>query len=166
LSTDAVVHSLYEDPEVAAAVVEHFGPEVAPDGSVDRAALAERAFATADDRAWLEGQLWPRVGARIVEWRQALEAQAPGPRAAVVEVPLLFEAGMEGAFDATISVVAEEDVRHERAAARGHRALDERAARQLSQAEKAARSTYVVENDGTPEELEHKLSEILGMLAG
>ena len=51
---------------------------------------------------------------------------------------------MDGAYDATIAVVADEDVRAERAAARGHAAVDERAARQLSQEEKAARATYVV----------------------
>src|SRR2546421_7706464 len=63
LSTDAVVHDLYQSDEVKAAVAERFGSSVAPDGGVDRAALAERAFATAEDRAWLEGLLWPRVGA-------------------------------------------------------------------------------------------------------
>ena len=71
-----------------------------------------------------------------------------------MEVPLLFESGMQGAFDATIAVVADEAVRAERAGARGHAALDERAARQLSQQEKAQRATYVVVNDGTVEELE------------
>ena len=43
-------------------------------------------------------------------------------------------------------------------------ALDERSARQLSQEEKAARSTFVVDNDGDVVELEHKLSAILDML--
>ena len=72
----------------------------------------------------------------------------PPPRAAVVETPLLFEAGMEGAYDATIAVVADEDVRAERAGARGHAAVDERAARQLPQDEKADRATFAVANDG------------------
>ena len=74
--------------------------------------------------------------------------------AAVVETPLLFEAGLEEAYDATIAVVADEDVRAERAAARGHAAVDERAARQLPQEEKARRATFVVRNDGTSSELE------------
>ena len=51
---------------------------------------------------------------------------------------------MEADYDATIAVVADEDVRAARAAARGHAAVDERAARQLSQDEKAQRATYVV----------------------
>ncbi len=165
LSTDAVVHELYEDPEVVRAVSERFGPEVAPDGRVDRAAVARAAFATPEDRAWLEELLWPRVGARMVQWREALEQAAPPPRAAVVEVPLLFESGMEQAFDATIAVITDEGIRAERADARGHAALAERGARQLSQEEKAQRATYVVVNDGTISELEAKLSEILAMLA-
>jgi dephospho-CoA kinase len=166
LSTDAVVHELYASDEVRDAVVARFGPEVASGGVVDRAALAERAFATAEDRGWLEGLLWPRVGARMASWREELEARAEPPRAAVVEIPLLFEAGMEGAFDATIAVISAETVRAQRASERGHRALDERAARQLTQTEKAQRATYVVENDGGVDELKAKLSSVLDMLVG
>jgi dephospho-CoA kinase len=164
LSTDAVVHELYASDEVRDAVLERFGPDVAPGGVVDRSVLATRAFATPEQRAWLEGLLWPRVGARMAAWREGLEHADPPPRAAVVEVPLLFEAGMQGAFAATIAVLADERLRSERAAARGHEALDERGQRQLSQAQKAERATYVVLNDGTADELEHKLSSILDKL--
>jgi dephospho-CoA kinase len=100
----------------------------------------------------------------MVQWREALERGDSTPRAAVVEVPLLFESGMDGAFDATIVVVADEEVRAERAGARGHQALAERSARQLSQQEKAQRATYVVENEGTIEELESNLSAVLDKL--
>jgi dephospho-CoA kinase len=158
------VHELYDDSEVKSAVTERFGDAVAPDGVVDRSAVAKAAFATAEDRHWLEGILWPRVGERIVRWREELAHRSPPARAGVVEVPLLFEAGLERAFDATIAVVADEDVRAERAGARGHEALAERGARQLSQDEKAERATYVVVNDGTVEQLEDKLSSVLDML--
>ena len=82
----------------------------------------------------------------------------------MVEVPLLFESGMESVFDATIAVIAEEETRRRRASERGHQALDERAARQLSQQEKSQRATYTVVNDGTVADLERKLSAILEML--
>lgn len=164
LSTDRVVHELYEDPEVIQEAVDRFGAEVAPGGQIDRSEVARRAFATPEDRGWLEGLLWPRVGARIVDWRKHVDEGSPPPRAAVVEVPLLFESGLQGQFDATIAVVADETVRSERAGARGHAAVQERSARQLSQQEKAQRATYVVENDGTFEDLESKLSAILVML--
>lgn len=164
LSTDEVVHQLYESDEVRDAVVERFGPSVAREGAVDRAAVARAAFAGPEDRRWLEALLWPRVGARIAEWREGLENETKPPRAAVVEVPLLFESDMDQAFDATIAVVADEDVRAERAGARGHEALAERGARQLTQQEKADRATYTVTNDGSVEDLEEKLSGILAML--
>lgn len=161
LSTDRVVHELYDTPEVRRAVVERFGESVVPGGVVDRAALAARAFATAGDRAWLEGVLWPRVGARMARWREDVAHASPRPRAAIVEVPLLFEAGMQAAFDATIAIVADEALRAERAGSRGHTALSERAARQLTQEEKAQRATYVVVNDTSIGELESKLSNVL-----
>lgn len=165
LSTDRVVHELYDDPEIRDAVIDRLGPSVAPDGDIDRGAVARLAFATDEQRSWLEGLLWPRVGARIVQWREQLERSSPAPRAGVIEVPLLFESGMEGAFDATIAVIAAEDLRAERAGARGHEALAERGARQLSQQEKAQRATYVVVNDGSVQDLEAKLSAILEILA-
>jgi dephospho-CoA kinase len=131
---------------------------------VDRGELAARAFAADGDLGWLEGLLWPLVRERVDVWREQQMRATPPPRAAVVEVPLLFEGGGEEVYDATIAVIADEPVREARAQARGHRALAERDARQLSQKEKAARSTYVVVNDGDVDELEHKLSSILGML--
>jgi dephospho-CoA kinase len=164
LSTDAVVHELYESDEVRDLVVERFGASVAPGGVVDRGVLAGRAFATPEDRGWLEGMLWPQVGSRMAAWRESVGALELEPRAAVVEVPLLFESGMEAAFDATIAVLADEEIRAERAAARGHHALDERGKRQLTQSEKAQRAAFVVVNDGTVDELEHKLSAILDKL--
>lgn len=158
------MHELYETPTVRQAVIGRFGEQVGPGGQIDRAALARVAFANAEDRRWLEGLLWPRVGVRMAEWRRGVEEAEPAPRAGVVEVPLLFESGMEQAFDATIAVVSDEQVRSERAQSRGHQALDERAARQFSQEEKAGRATYVVVNDGTVEQLESKLSAVLAML--
>jgi dephospho-CoA kinase len=160
-----VVHELYMTDEVRDAVVARWGPEVAPHGAVDRSAIARTAFATPEDRAWLEGLLWPRVAARVAAWREEVGHRQPPPVAAVVETPLLFEAGMDRIYDATVAVVADEDVRRDRAAARGHHAVDERTARQLPQEEKAARATYVVANSGTIEELTLALSRVLENLS-
>ena len=127
-----------------------------------RATLAIAALGLRpEERAWLEGLIWPKVGERIAEWRAAESSRAP---VLVVEVPLLFEAGNEAAYDATIAVIADDEVRAERAAARGHEAVDERTARHLSQDEKAERATYVVHNSGTLAELEQELSSVLAKL--
>lgn len=165
ISTDAVVHELYASERVLSAIRERWGDDViGPDGSADRAAIARHVFATPAEREWLEQLLWPLVGERVWSFRVEQESADPAPKAAVVETPLLFEAGMDQMYDATIAVVADEDVRAARAAARGHEAVDERAARQLTQDEKAQRATYVVRNDGTEADLEASLSSALGKL--
>jgi dephospho-CoA kinase len=160
LSTDAVTHELLATDEVRDLLVEKLGPEVAPDGRIDRAAVASQVFGDDEKRKWLESVLWPRVGQRVAEFRESVEDRP----AAVVEVPLLFESGMESVFDKTIVVVADEKVRAGRATARGHQLVEARSARQLTQDEKSERADFVVRNDGTVEELETKLSEVLEKL--
>ncbi|HTZ65675.1 MAG TPA: dephospho-CoA kinase [Solirubrobacteraceae bacterium] len=165
LSSDAVVHELYEcDPRLRDALVARFGEDVAPGGVVDRAAVARHAFARDEDRAWLEGLLWPMVGERVASWLVEVRSKRPAPAAAIVEVPLLFEAGMDGLYDATVAVVVDEDVRRRRAQARGHVLQEARSARQLAQREKADRATFAVCNDGSEEELTAQLSDVLEKL--
>jgi dephospho-CoA kinase len=166
LSTDAVVHDLLATDELRDIVVARLGDDVLLDGGLDRSLIAERVFGDDEARKWLEAELWPRVGQRVIEWRQATEALHPPPRAMVVEVPLLFESGMDPVFDATIAVVADEKLRAERAGARGHAALSERTGRQLSQREKAERADFEVRNDGTLDELKGTLSRVLARLDG
>jgi dephospho-CoA kinase len=160
LSTDAVTHELLSTDEVRDLLVAELGREVAPGGSVDRSAVASRVFGDDEKRKWLEGVVWPRVGERVAQFRESVEDQP----AAIVEVPLLFESGMEALFDKTIVVVADEDLRAERAGARGHELVEARVARQLTQDEKAQRADFVVRNDGTFDDLEAKLSDVLERL--
>jgi dephospho-CoA kinase len=163
LSSDAVVHQLLESEQLRAALVERWGEEVAPGGSVDRTRIGEIVFAEPDELAWLESQVHPLVAERMVEWLTELPAET---ELAVVEVPLLFEGGREAVFDATVAVVAAEELRRLRAEARGHALVDEREARQLSQAEKAERADHVVANDGSVEDLERALSALIDKLRG
>jgi dephospho-CoA kinase len=161
ISSDAVVHELLGSEEVRDRLVQRWGEDVAPDGEVDRRRVGEIVFESPRELAWLEAELHPRVAERIAAWRAGLPE---GTEVAVVEVPLLFEAAMEGAFDETVAVVADEDVRRERAEARGHALIEERAARQLHQDDKAARANHVVRNDGSLEDLEKSLSELMAQL--
>ncbi len=158
LSTDQVAHELLADPEVRDALIERWGEEVAPDGEVDRGRVAEIVFADPGELAWLESRLHPRVGAHVLGWRKRLE---PGTEAAVVEVPLLFEAAMEDAFDATVAVVADDQVRERRLRERGQAGLAGREDRQLDQAEKSGRADHVLRNDGTLDELERAVATVL-----
>jgi dephospho-CoA kinase len=162
LSSDAVVHELLDSEPLVGRLVERWGPEIAAEGDVDRTRIGQIVFADPEQLAWLEGQIHPLVAERTAEWLGSLPAAT---EVAVVEVPLLFEGGRHGVFDTTVAVVAEEPVRRERAAARGHALVDEREARQLSQGEKASRADHVVENNGSVEDLERALSALLAKLA-
>ena len=142
--------------------MERWGEAVLVEGQVERARVGEIVFGRPDELAWLESVLHPLVGARIVEWRQSLPAETS---LAVVEVPLLFETGMERAFDATVCVVADDSIRAARAGARGTELLEGRSGRQLSQEEKAARATHVISNDGSLAELEEHVAQLMPALA-
>src|SRR6476660_7346132 len=161
LSSDAVVHELLESDELCELLVERWGPEVAPEGKVERAKIGEIVFADPEQLTWLESQIHPLVQQRTAEWLLGLPAET---EVAVVEVPLLFEAGNHGAFDTTVAVVTADEVRRERAAARGHALVDEREARQLAQDEKAERADHAVANDGSVADLEQALSALIARL--
>jgi dephospho-CoA kinase len=161
LSSDAVVHELLDSEPLVGRLAERWGEEIAPGGSVDRNRVGEIVFADPDQLTWLEQQIHPLVGERIGAWLAALPAET---EIAVIEIPLLFESEMEGAFDTTVAVFAEDGLRRERAAARGHALVDEREARQLAQDEKAARAEHVVENHGSLEDLQRALSALVEKL--
>jgi dephospho-CoA kinase len=162
ISSDQVVHDLLASPQLAERLAERWGAEVAPGGEVDRVKVGAIVFERPDELRWLESTLHPMVGERVATWRAQLPSEAP---LAVVEVPLLFETEMESAFDATVAVVADEATRIERAGERGTELFEQRSARQLSQEEKAARATHVLENNGTREELEQAIGRLIPQLA-
>jgi dephospho-CoA kinase len=163
LSTDRVAHDLLDDEEVRSALIERWGEKIAPDGSVDRDLVGQIVFNDREQLAWLESVTHPRVGAHVLEWRQTLD---PGVKVAVVEVPLLFEAAMEDAFDATVAVVAADDVRDARLRERGQGGLEGREARQFDQEEKARRADLVIRNDASLQELESEVKRVIEQLSG
>lgn len=161
LSSDAVVHELLEGEELRDRLVERWGPEVAPEGKIERGKIGGIVFADPEQLTWLEAEIHPLVQRRTAEWLLSLPEDT---EVAVVEVPLLFEAGGDKAFDTTVAIVTADEVRRERAAARGHALVDEREARQLTQTEKAERAEHAIPNDGSVEELERRLSALLEKL--
>ena len=161
LSTDEVAHDILDDDQVRRAVVERWGEEIAPGGAVDRDRVGEIVFADRDELAWLESVTHPRVGAKVLEWRQGL---GPEVEIAVVEVPLLFEAAMEGAFDATLAVIADDGIRDARLRERGQAGLAGREDRQLDQVEKERRADHVIRNDGSLEELDREVNNLIDQL--
>jgi dephospho-CoA kinase len=163
LASDLVVHDLLRGDELRRRLVDRWGEGVAAGDEIDRGRVAAIVFDRPDELAWLESELHPRVGERVAEWRAGLPADT---ELAVVEVPLLFETGMEKLFDAVVCVVAGSELREERADRRGLSGLAGRSARQLSQEEKAARATHVISNDGSLAELDAKIAALVGELTG
>lgn len=148
------------------AVVDAFGESIlGPDGSLDRAALRGRVFADAGDRARLESILHPRIGDLRRAW---VDGQAgAGADLVVSEIPLLFEAGLEGDYDAVVVVTAPREERLERI--RVGRGIPEPEAlrimaTQIPSEEKAAKADYVLENGGTLEDLEIRAMALLDLL--
>jgi dephospho-CoA kinase len=161
LSSDAVVHELLDSEPLLGRLAERWGAEIVVDGKVDRGRIGEIVFADPDQLTWIEQQIHPLVGERIGSWLADLPAAT---EIAAIEVPLLFESGMEEVFDTTVAIVTDDEVRRQRAAARGHALVDEREARQLAQDEKAARAEHAIANDGSVEDLERSLSALLAKL--
>jgi dephospho-CoA kinase len=161
LSADAVVHKLLDDPEVRERLMKRWGEDVLVEGAIDRGRVSAIVFERPAELAWLESVLHPLVGERVAGWRESLPADTP---LAVVEVPLLFETGMEAAFDATVCVVAPDPTRSARSRERGTALLERRDGRQLSQDEKAARATHVIRNDGSLPELEGRIARLMSQL--
>ena len=163
LSSDAIVHELLDDADVRARLADRWGDRVLDGDRVDRGRVGEIVFERPDELAWLESTLHPLVAEEIAGWRKSLPADTP---LAVVEVPLLFETGMDAAFDATLAVMAEDEVRANRAGTRGTDLLEGRSGRQLTQEEKAARADHVIHNDGSLEELEAEIERLMPALTG
>jgi dephospho-CoA kinase len=161
LSTDRVAHDILDDEQVRVALIDRWGDQIASDGEVDRDKVGEIVFGDRDELAWLESVTHPRVGAHVAEWRQSLE---PDVDVAVVEVPLLFEAAMEDAFDTTVAVIADDEIRDARLRERGQAGLEGREERQLDQSEKEHRADHVIRNDASLEELDGKVNDLIEKL--
>jgi len=136
-----------------AAIHERFGDTViAPDGSLDRAALGAIVFADAQARQDLEAITHPLIAART---RSLVDSVAPG-RIVVHDVPLLVEKNLSGAYHLTVVVGADEGIRMERlTSGRGFTEVDARArvAAQASDGQRREAADVWLDNNGTVAEL-------------
>jgi dephospho-CoA kinase len=173
IDADELARAELDSPAGREFVARRFGPAlVAPDGSPDRAKLAELAFGDRGGRARadLEGWIHPRVRARI--WAR-LEDAARAGRRAVLDVPLLLENdqahGLARRCTALVFVDADAALRARRAEqARGWRPgeLARREAAQMPLAAKRARAAFVLDNHGSPADLERQVASALARILG
>jgi dephospho-CoA kinase len=149
ISSDDVVHELYDRPAIIAAIQARYGRRVLSGAHVNRQALAGIVFQDHDELEWLEQLLHPHVSAALEEWAAAQQKVRPHPAVIVAEVPLLFEAGMQAMFDYVMLVTAPADLRRRRLTAKLTDAeFERRLAQQMSDDDKIARSDFVFHNTG------------------
>jgi dephospho-CoA kinase len=152
IDADEVAHGAVSPGQPAwEEVRREFGPDYfREDGSLDRAKMAELVFQDAGARQKLNAIVHPRVTGEIA--RRLKDLSARGAHLVMVEVPLLFEAGLEKNFDMVIVVDAGEKEQIDRIAARDGRPAREAAG--IIQAQwpldaKKARADFVVDNRGS-----------------
>lgn len=157
---DALGHEALQQPEIRAAVVQHFGPAIVrPDGSIDRRALGRIVFAEPAQRYALERLVFPYIERRLRE--EIDQAQHdPASRFVVVDAAVLLEAGWQNEVDRIVYVEAPPAVRHARLQQRSGWTPEEIAAREASQwpaARKRAVAHAVLTNTGDPAELQRQV---------
>lgn len=161
IDADAIVKDVQrQGTPVFDQIVEHFGPGVVgPDGELDRPALADVVFADPEALAALNAVVHPAVGAEIA---RRLEEAAGTDRVVVLDVPLLVESGRDDmahliVVDVDPEVAVQRVVEH-----RGMREADVRAriARQASREDRLAKATIVIDNGGSPADLESRVDQV------
>jgi dephospho-CoA kinase len=161
VSSDEIVHHLLRRADVREAVVARMGNGiVAPDGEIDRGALATVVFNDREALTWLEELLHPLVSAEYLQWRDQLGRLPDAPRVSVTEVPLLYETGGDERFDKVVVITAPSKLRR----ARSEVAAGGREARLIPDAEKVGRADFVFKNTGSLEELDAFVKSVMAEL--
>jgi dephospho-CoA kinase len=157
ISSDEIVHRLLrEDEEVHRELTARLGADVIGSDGADRGRIAEIVFADPEQLAWLEGLLHPRVVREYLVWREQQSTPVT-----VSEIPLLYETGGDERFDHVVVITAPPEVRARRAR------VDpaERERRLLPEDEKVRRADFVYVNDGTLEELDAFVADVLARVS-
>ena len=162
---DGLAHDLMRKGRpVYESVANAFGPGILDaDGEIDRTRLGEIVFADAEQRKRLNALVHPAVKDAIRAW---LAGRPAGTAAAVVIIPLLYEAGLETGWDAVICVASPRALQWSRLMDRGLSELEgrRRLAAQLETAEKMNRADRVIFNNGTKERLKEQVLLVLQRL--
>jgi dephospho-CoA kinase len=168
IDSDKVVHeALAPGGSLVDAVAARFGDTVrAADGSIDRRALGAIVFADPARRRELESIVHPHVYERISSWFGALDSSTPF---AVADIPLLFETGRAGAFDVVLVTACARETQVRRVIDRDGVTRDDaerRLAAQWPIEQKVARADYVIHTDGTKDDTDRQVADIVTKLRG
>lgn len=159
---DEAVHDLYRPGgEGLRRVTEHWGRELLlADGTLDRKAMADRVFASPEQRDFLEKLIHPLVQQHM------LKAAAAEKGDLFCSVPLLYECGWEKEFRCVIAVWCDRTTQQERLRARGwtDAEINARLAAQLPMEEKLNRAEFALANNGSREWLREQCVRLLQRL--
>jgi dephospho-CoA kinase len=159
LNADKMVHELLvPDTDLGKKILQQFGPEVLKDGKFDRRVLAEKVFKDAKLLKALESLIHPLLLDKI-EKLYVKACEEKKYTFFVVENPLLFEIQRESFYDYVVTVVADESIAKKRFQQQGFQSTeyDQRMKRQMSPHQKAARSHYILQNNGSLEDLKKQV---------
>jgi dephospho-CoA kinase len=163
VDTDLLAREIVEPGQPALTeIVQHFGPEfLDSDGRLRRDKLADRVFADESERRQLEALTHPRIRERWMV--EAASWRASGQPIGIVVIPLLFETGSEGGFDALVCIACSAATQQQRLRARGwtHTQVEQRLRAQWPVERKVAASHYVVWTEGTLQAHAEQLDLIL-----
>lgn len=153
---------LLRTAEVQKALIDSFGETILNEvGELDFKRLADFAFAKPERQQRLNEIVHPEV--MMVAEQRMIQASQKGVDLFIFDAALLFESGLEGYLDITVTVIADEELRVQRALARGHLTEEDIRRRinlQLPDEEKAKRADFVIANNGTEEEFRQKLEDL------
>jgi dephospho-CoA kinase len=163
ISSDDIVHKLYSGGAVAP--VEKLFPGVTRAGGIDREELSRRLIAAPERLKELEAVVHPLVRNEIAYFFKAEEGRnAP---LAVADIPLLFENGFDYGLDAVIVTTVDPQIQRERALERPGMSVEKLEAilaRQMPQAEKIKRASYVIDTSRSLPETQKDVREVIGKL--
>ena len=160
---DDVVHQMYRQPPPQ--LLEAF-PAAVTDGAIDRRRLARLLEQDINALSTLEAITHPIVLARTQAFLK--DAERSGNAFAVLDVPLLFESGLDALCDRTLVTTAPKELRDERVAGRGtmSESLVQRLqSRLIPDADKIARADYVVDTSGSRDEVARQIRHIIAEIS-
>lgn len=161
---DKAVHELYR--KQALPLIANAFPEVVVDGVVDRARLAQTVMGFPEELARLEAIVHPMV--RESEWLFLKSQHEAGSAMAALDMPLLFETQADALMDVSIVLTAPPDVQRVRVMQRPGMTEDKFAtmlARQMSDAEKRKRGSFIVDTSGALDDTQKSLDKVLEVLS-
>jgi dephospho-CoA kinase len=162
---DAEVHKLYEGEAVP--LVEQAFPGTTKDGRVDRVALSAALTKEPGGFSRLEAIVHPLVRRAEVAFLQGEAARDAA--IAVLEIPLLFETGLDANVDKTLVVSAPEEIQRARILSRPGMTIERLEmlhARQVPDSEKCRRADFVVDTGTSHAETEAAVGAIIARLEG